>query len=167
MIETKVTFNVRPFATPSLVEEIALPTQDGLPVQPVRPNGPLSLPIFRLDVEAISALCDKFRADVFEKAGKADPNERAVEQPGGSSPMMNIYVCEGALDILGEEGSPPSDLIPHWYDVRIDLLVPKEGPGVLSARVPFGVYLDLVRARSPADLYRLLDSIAWDSPDAE
>lgn len=34
-------------------------------------------PITEIDADALSSLCDEFRAEVFRKAGKADPNPPA------------------------------------------------------------------------------------------
>lgn len=37
-----------------------------------------------LPADTLSALCDRFRADVFRKAGKADPRAALSEAEGGT-----------------------------------------------------------------------------------
>lgn len=59
---------LRPFQTPNFVLPVveARPRQEGLIETP-------PIPLASLSVEALDALCRDFRAEVFAKAGKADP----------------------------------------------------------------------------------------------
>lgn len=59
---------LRPWMTPNCViaEMPPRPRQDGFRESP-------SWPLSDVDVETLSQLCDKFRREVFKKAGKADP----------------------------------------------------------------------------------------------
>lgn len=41
------------------------------------PDGQTAFPVDVLDPEDLADLCDRFRADVFKKAGKTDPGHRA------------------------------------------------------------------------------------------
>lgn len=62
MTELKPEMNVRlkPWVTPNFVV-VDLPDGSACHVRDVDPR-------------VLSAMCDRFRVDVFEKAGKADPN---------------------------------------------------------------------------------------------
>lgn len=59
---------LQPFQTPNFVIGIMAPKprQEGF-VQP--PTWPLA----EVDAETLAKMCDAFRAEVFRKAGKADP----------------------------------------------------------------------------------------------
>lgn len=54
--------DVKPFTTPNFLVPVG---SDG--------DGFDSIPLQEADSDALSLLCDQFRADVFAKAGKADP----------------------------------------------------------------------------------------------
>lgn len=43
-------------------------TRGALPAEPI-----VVIPLEELDAEALSALCNRFRAEVFARAGKPDP----------------------------------------------------------------------------------------------
>lgn len=59
---------LKPFMTPNFVITEMPPgvRQDGFKEAP-------KLPLSDVDASTLSMLCDQFRADVFEKAGKQDP----------------------------------------------------------------------------------------------
>lgn len=64
----KIDLELQPFSVPNFVHGVML-------VKP-REQGFIEGPKYalrELDEKALSALCDQFRADVFEKAGKDDP----------------------------------------------------------------------------------------------
>lgn len=68
-MEMKV--NLKPFSTPNFViaeQRLGL-KQDGI-VEPPKWH------ITEVDVSTLSELCDQFRKDIFEKAGKFDPKNR-------------------------------------------------------------------------------------------
>jgi hypothetical protein len=64
-----MTIALLPFTTPNFVigRFAARPRQEGIT------EGP-KWPLSEIDADALSALCDEFRAEIFRKAGKADPN---------------------------------------------------------------------------------------------
>ena len=67
-MDVTVILNLKPIRTPNYVlsETESSPRQEGLKEAP-------KFHISELPADAISQLCDKFRADMFEKAGKKDP----------------------------------------------------------------------------------------------
>jgi len=65
----EITQKLKPWITPNYVqiEQPAGRRQDGF-VQAT------AIPLGDLDAETLSALCDQFRYEVFQKAGKPDPS---------------------------------------------------------------------------------------------
>ena len=68
-MSVNIELKLKPFSTPNfvLVEETPLSRQDGF-----REGRKFSLG--EIGAVELSALCDKFRMDVFTKAGKDDPS---------------------------------------------------------------------------------------------
>ena len=68
-MSVNIELKLKPFSTPNfvLVEETPLSRQDGY-----REGRKFSLS--EIGVVELSALCDKFRSEVFKKAGKVDPS---------------------------------------------------------------------------------------------
>ncbi len=64
-----INMKLKPFQTPNFVS-LDLPPR---PRQAGFNAEPPTLPLKELDAEALSALCEDFRAEVFRKAGKVDP----------------------------------------------------------------------------------------------
>jgi len=63
-----MTVKLKPFQTPNyVIQEVpARPRQEGMIEAP-------KYALAELDAETLAGLCDQFRADVFKKAGVADP----------------------------------------------------------------------------------------------
>jgi hypothetical protein len=69
MMSVEMKVKVKPFDVPNFViQEVTTPglKQDGFREAP-------KYSVKELDSELLSALCDRFREDVFSKAGKIDP----------------------------------------------------------------------------------------------
>jgi hypothetical protein len=62
--------SVQPWQTPNYVRLKVPPTtrQNGFKEAP-------AIPLSEIDADVLAALCDTFRAEVFTKAGKVDPQE--------------------------------------------------------------------------------------------
>lgn len=71
----EVKLKLKPFTTPNfaMVEMPPRPREEGMKELP-------SLALETLDAETLEALCIQFRADIFKKAGKTDP-EHTRPQP--------------------------------------------------------------------------------------
>lgn len=69
-ITMEIKLKLRPFQVANYVSVESLPglKQDGIVEAP-------TFHVRDLDVDALSELCDRFRADVFANAGKADPKK--------------------------------------------------------------------------------------------
>jgi hypothetical protein len=69
-VRTKMQVEVNAWQTPNFVtlKTPPRPRQEGWKEAP-------SIPLSELDADALSLLCDEFRAEVFRKAGKRDPDE--------------------------------------------------------------------------------------------
>lgn len=67
-IRMKIEVELKPWRVPSYVipKRVARPRQEGF-------QEGMKLHISEVDAEALAELCDRFRADVFAKAGKTDP----------------------------------------------------------------------------------------------
>lgn len=68
---TQIKLGLNPFQTPNYVsvKRPPRPRQDGWQESP-------TIPLRELDEQALSELCDAFRAEVFKKAGKQDPRQQ-------------------------------------------------------------------------------------------
>lgn len=68
---TEISIPVNYWLTPNFVTVQSLPgkRQDGIS------EGP-KYPLNAVDAEVLSAMCDEFRREIFEKAGKPDPKVR-------------------------------------------------------------------------------------------
>ena len=66
----KIELELQPFKTPNFVlAQVAPKPREGFERAP-------SFPLSDLEPEALSAMCDEFRAEVFKKAGKQDPRSQ-------------------------------------------------------------------------------------------
>lgn len=66
MIMAKIGISVEPFMIPNFVRRAKKSSAQGDDSDP-------AFPLRDVDADALSALCDQFRADVFKQAGKTDP----------------------------------------------------------------------------------------------
>lgn len=61
-IRVTMEVDLKPFEVPNFVQEN------------IEEQGARTFPLSHLTAEALDVLCGQFRQDVFEKAGKLDPN---------------------------------------------------------------------------------------------
>lgn len=72
----KYEIDLAPFLVPNFVRAARTDTTKGVSADAVPDTGgtrDMAIPLKVLSEAALSALCDRFRADVFAKAGKEDP----------------------------------------------------------------------------------------------
>jgi len=77
----KIEIKLKPFTVPNFVilEQKPGRREDGIQAAP-------SIPLADMAADDLAAMCDKFRADVFAKAGKADTGAltQLLEQKNGT-----------------------------------------------------------------------------------
>lgn len=61
---------IQPFSIPHFVR------RDKKAAGPGDPEAEAAFELSAVDAQTLSALCDQFRAEVFKKAGKADPRQK-------------------------------------------------------------------------------------------
>ena len=88
----KMTVELQPFGTPNyVIQKMApRPKQDGIVECP-------KYHLRELDAETLAGLCDQFRREIFEKAGKSDPLNGADETRAGAQRRLRVIDCSVAL----------------------------------------------------------------------